>query len=365
VPRVSGGGAHPRPRAHAGPSCTSTAPAGSRARSPPAAGRWPGPRWAARYGFASRLSSLSPGGGQPTTRAPFEGDVPPGADGAGGAGRRLRRGAHRGVRPGRGRGARGQPHPGQGGTLFRLRPRRRGGGGRRCKVEASTASRAHHRRRRQRHRGPVLDRRGAAGRLPRRRHLRRAGAPSSPGCASPRAPRCRRTSSWGRGPSPGAWWTPRAGRCRGLHRRAPRRQRGARVPRGASRSDGTFELHGLTGSRFAVSATASQGRAERAGVEPGTRDLVLALVSGGLEGKVVGDRGEPVHRLRGLRGAAPRSTAGRPRSQALPLALGDFKMSLSPGRYGLRVGAPRVLLRGLPGVEVREGAPGPQCEGSS
>ncbi|MGC4122684.1 MAG: carboxypeptidase regulatory-like domain-containing protein [Myxococcales bacterium] len=132
-------------------------------------------------------------------------------------------------------------------------------------------------------------------------------------------------------------------------------------PAGSSRADGSFELHGLTGSRFAVSATAPQGRAERAGVVPGTKDIVLALGSGDLEGKVVGDRGEPVTDF--VVYAEPLSLeAGRPRSQRFLSPAGDFKMSLSPGRYGLKVGAPGYSSSGQPSVEVREGAPGPKVK---
>ncbi|HEY3451869.1 MAG TPA: carboxypeptidase regulatory-like domain-containing protein [Myxococcales bacterium] len=130
-------------------------------------------------------------------------------------------------------------------------------------------------------------------------------------------------------------------------------------PAGASRADGSFELHGLSGNRFAVSAAAPQGRAERAGVAPGTKDLVLALGSGDLEGKVVGDRGEPVTDF--VVYAEPLSLdAGRPRSQRFLSPSGEFRMSLSPGRYGLRVGAPGYSSSGQPNVEVREGAPGPK-----
>ncbi|MBI5543863.1 MAG: carboxypeptidase regulatory-like domain-containing protein [Deltaproteobacteria bacterium] len=130
-------------------------------------------------------------------------------------------------------------------------------------------------------------------------------------------------------------------------------------PAGTSRADGTFELGRLAGSRFAVSASAPRGRAERAGVAPGTRDLVLALGSAELVGIVVGDRGAPVPDF--VVYAEPQQLeSGRPRSQRFLSSIGEFRMPLAPGRYGLKVGAPGYGNATVPGVEVRSGPPGPK-----
>lgn len=125
-------------------------------------------------------------------------------------------------------------------------------------------------------------------------------------------------------------------------------------PAGASRADGTFMIGGLAGTRFAVSATAPQGRAEKSGVAPGTKDLVLSLGSADLVGTVAGDRGEPIADF--VVYAEPTSLeAGRPRSQRFLSPIGEFRMALSPGRYSVRVGAPSYSPTTVPGVEVRAG----------
>jgi protocatechuate 3,4-dioxygenase beta subunit len=110
-------------------------------------------------------------------------------------------------------------------------------------------------------------------------------------------------------------------------------------PIAASRADGSFEVTGLSGARFTVSAQAATGRAERAGIPAGARDVVLSVATGELVGLVVSDRGDPVPDF--VVYAEPqRLDPVRPRSQRFLSPTGEFRLSLAPARYSIKVGAP-------------------------
>jgi hypothetical protein len=124
-------------------------------------------------------------------------------------------------------------------------------------------------------------------------------------------------------------------------------------PLASSRSDGTFEVRGLSGNLFALQAATPEGTSpERGSVAPGTRDLELVIGSGALEGRVVGDRSEPVPDFT-VYAESSELGGGRTRSQRFLSPSGDFRMVLSPGRYGLRVGAPGYAPGAVPAVEVK------------
>ncbi len=122
-----------------------------------------------------------------------------------------------------------------------------------------------------------------------------------------------------------------------------------------SRADGSFEAGGLAGQRFTVSAAAAQGSVERAGVPAGARDVLLMLGSGELVGQVTGERGEPVADF--VAYAEPLELGeARPRSQRFVSPGGEFRLSLAPGLYALRVSATGYVPGGLERVVVRASA---------
>lgn len=135
------------------------------------------------------------------------------------------------------------------------------------------------------------------------------------------------------------------------------RQEGSAAPGEAlarSGPDGAFEVRGLSlSSRFALRAAAQEGTSpEQGGVAPGARDLVLAISSGALAGRVVGDRGEPLPDFT-IYAESSELGGGRTRSQRFLSPSGEFRMALAPGVYAVRAGAPGYAPAEVPGVEVK------------
>lgn len=137
------------------------------------------------------------------------------------------------------------------------------------------------------------------------------------------------------------------------------------TPYWKSDAGGYFSITGLSGDRFTVTARAAEGEAELREVAADRNDLILVLTSSGIEGVARDAHGQrlgdftlaaiPVASDRGrASGNGGEVTApGRPRSQRFVSAEGAFRMSLLPGRYDLKVGAPGQRGLTIEGIEVR------------
>ena len=122
-----------------------------------------------------------------------------------------------------------------------------------------------------------------------------------------------------------------------------------------SGADGTFQLSGLSGERFDITATKDEGQAEARGVAAGRHDLRLALATGGVSGVVVGPGGLTVSDF--YLAAEPELPGrGHPHATQAVDGHGEFRLSLSAGRYRLRATAPGYSEGQVQGIEVAAGA---------
>lgn len=138
------------------------------------------------------------------------------------------------------------------------------------------------------------------------------------------------------------------------------------TPYWKSDAGGYFSLTGLSGDRFTVTARAAEGEAELREVASGRDDLILVLTSSGIEG-IARDAGgqrlgdftlAAIPVASGDHGRSPGHSGGvmapgRPRSQRFVSAEGSFRLSLLPGHYELKVGAPGQRSMAVQGIEVR------------
>ncbi len=106
-----------------------------------------------------------------------------------------------------------------------------------------------------------------------------------------------------------------------------------------SAANGSFHLGGLVGGRFDVAASKDDGSAELRGIVAGSRDVHLSLAVGSVSGWVESPDGAGITDF--TLSAEPQVPGrGRPRSQHVFDARGEFKLVLAPGSYVLRASAP-------------------------
>lgn len=126
-----------------------------------------------------------------------------------------------------------------------------------------------------------------------------------------------------------------------------------------TRADGAFELSGVAGDRLRVVAESDRGTGEAIGVRAGDRSVEIRVGSGELVGHVAAQGGGSLTDFAAA--ALPvDGTSGRTRSQRFVAPTGDFRLSLSPGRYRVRVRAPGFPAQTQGPVEVEPGKTTPR-----